>query len=87
MAAEWIPGVPKLAALTLRLSDDKLARLKVMARRRGISVNRLVEEMTTLALVEFDAETRFRARAERGCGRVRRGLGLLAKASRPTVSR
>ncbi|HEY6979679.1 ribbon-helix-helix protein, CopG family [Reyranella sp.] len=76
-----------MAALTLRLSDDKLARLKVMARRRGISVNRLVEEMTTLALVEFDAETRFRARAERGRGKVRRGLRLLAKASRPTGSR
>jgi hypothetical protein len=76
-----------MTALTLRLPDDKHARLKAMARRRGTSVNRLVEEMTTLALAEFDAETRFLIRAERGRGKVRRGLGLLAKAARSPVSR
>lgn len=76
-----------MTALTLRLPDDKHARLKAMARRRGTSVNRLVEEMTTLALAEFDAETRFLIRAERGRSKVRRGLGLLAKASRSSPSR
>lgn len=33
-----------MTALTLRLPDDKHARLKTMARRRGTSVNRLIEE-------------------------------------------
>lgn len=71
-----------MTALTVRLPDDKHARLKTMARRRGTSVNRLIEEMATLTLAEFDAETRFLARAARGRGKTSRGLALLAKASR-----
>lgn len=69
-----------MTALTLRLPDDKHGRLKALARRRGMSVNRLIEEMTTLMLSAFDAETRFAARAARGRSRVRRGLRLLKKA-------
>jgi hypothetical protein len=38
-------------------------------------MNRLVDEWTTRALVQFDAETRFRALAE--SGRPQRGLELL----------
>jgi len=37
----------------------------------------LFEEFSTVALTEFDAETRFRARAERG--ERKRGLELLDK--------
>jgi len=62
-------GDPKMTALTVRLPNDKHARLKTLARRRGTSVNRLIEEMATLTLAEFDAETRFLARAARGRGR------------------
>ena len=76
-----------MAVFVLHLPDDKHARLKAMARRRGTSANRLVEEMTTLALAEFDAETRFLIRAERGRGKVRRRLGILAKASRVSAIR
>jgi hypothetical protein len=36
--------------------------------------------MTTQLLVEFDTETRFRLRAERGSGHATRGLALLEKA-------
>jgi hypothetical protein len=43
-------------------------------------INRLVEEMTTIMLAEFDAETRFKLRAARGAGKAKRGLRLLAKA-------
>jgi hypothetical protein len=32
-------------------------------------------------LAEFDAETRFRLRAERGSGKTERGLALLEKAA------
>jgi hypothetical protein len=71
-----------MTALTLRVPNDKHARLKTMARRRGTSVNRLIEEMATLTLAEFDAETRFLVRSARGRGKVNRGLALLAKASR-----
>jgi predicted transcriptional regulator len=69
-----------MSALTVRLADDKYRRLKALAQTRGTSVNRLFDEMTTLMLAEFDAETRFRLRAERGAGKAERGLELLEKA-------
>ncbi len=70
-----------MTALTLRLPDEKHRRLKSLAERRGVSVNRLMEEMATLMLAEFDAETRFELRAARGIGKEARGLALLDKAS------
>ena len=70
-----------MSALTLRLPDDKHARLRALALSRGTSVNRLLDEVTTLLLAEFDVETRFRLRAERGAGKAERGLCLLDKAA------
>jgi predicted transcriptional regulator len=70
-----------MSALTLRLPDDKHERLRALAQSRGTSVNRLLDEVTTLLLAEYDAETRFRLRAERGAGKVKRGLELLGKAA------
>ena len=69
-----------MTALTVRLSDEKHRRLKALARSRGTPLNRLIDEMTTLMLAEFDAETRFRVRAKRGAGKAKRGLALLEKA-------
>jgi predicted transcriptional regulator len=69
-----------MSALTIRLPDDKHQRLKELSRRRHVSVNRLIDEMTTLMLAEFDAETRFLLRAERGQGKAARGIELLEKA-------
>jgi len=66
-----------MATLTIRLPDDKHARLRQLARQRKISLNKLMEELATIALTEFDAEPRFRARAARGS--VAEGLGLLDK--------
>jgi hypothetical protein len=68
-----------MTALTVRLADDKYRRLKEVAHQRGTSVNRLIDEMATLMLAELDAETRFLIRAERGRGKVARGLELLEK--------
>jgi hypothetical protein len=70
-----------MSALTLRLPDDKHERLRALAQSRGTSVNRLLDEVTTLLLAEFDAETRFRLRAQRGAGKPERGLDLLDKAA------
>ena len=70
-----------MAALTVRLPDEKHMRLKALAKSRGAPLNRLIEEMTTLMLAEFDAETRFRLRAGQGAGKVTRGLALLKKAA------
>ncbi|MBV8045610.1 MAG: hypothetical protein JO171_00530 [Paludibacterium sp.] len=69
-----------MTALTVRLADEKYRRLKALAHARGTSVNRLVDEMATLMLAEFDAETRFQARAMRGEGNIETGLALLDKA-------
>lgn len=69
-----------MTALTVRLPDEKYERLKALARERGTSVNRLVDEMATLMIAEHDAETRFRVRAQNGQGREREGLALLDKA-------
>jgi predicted transcriptional regulator len=66
-----------MATLTIRLPDDKHTRLKELARTRGISVNKLIEELSTLALAEFDAQTRFKAMATKGSSSE--GLRLLAK--------
>jgi predicted DNA-binding protein len=69
-----------MTALTVRLPDEKHKRLKALAKIRGTPINRLIDEMTTLMLAEFDAETRFQLRATRGAGKIRRGLKLLDKA-------
>ena len=71
-----------MSALTLRLPDDKHQRLRALAQSRSTSVNRLIDEMTTLMLVECDAETRFKLRVESGAGKVDCGLALLEKAAK-----
>ncbi|OGA64155.1 MAG: hypothetical protein A3G81_01635 [Betaproteobacteria bacterium RIFCSPLOWO2_12_FULL_65_14] len=70
-----------MAALIIRIPDGKRERLKDLARARKQSVTKLFDEMATVLLAEYDAETRFRARAVRGAGKVKRGLQLLAKAA------
>ena len=69
-----------MSALTIRLPDDKHRRLKELSRYRHTSINRLIDEMTTLMLAEFDAETRFLLRAERGQNKTARGIDPLKKA-------
>jgi len=69
-----------MGTLTIRMPDATHERLKTLARARNVSVNKLVEELSTAALAEFDAETRFLARAARGS--PKRGLALLRKLER-----
>ena len=64
-----------MSTLTIRLPDDTHARMKVLARHRAMSVNKLMEELCTIALTQHDAETRFRALAARGS--VDEGLRIL----------
>ncbi|NOT69545.1 MAG: toxin-antitoxin system HicB family antitoxin [Methylophilaceae bacterium] len=70
-----------MTALTVRLPDEKHRRLKALAKSRGTPLNRLIDEVTTLMLAEYDMETRFRLRAERGMGNTDVGLSLLDKAA------
>jgi len=67
--------------LTVRLPDDEHQRLRAMAESRGTTLNRLIDDMATVMLAEFDAETQFKLRAGRGTGQVERGLALLDKAA------
>lgn len=55
-----------MSTLTIRLPDSTAERLKSLARSRGLSVNKLMEELSAQALAGFDAETRFRAMATQG---------------------
>lgn len=66
-----------MATLTIRLPDDKHNRLKALAQRKKMSINKLIEEISTQTLAEFDSETRFRAFA--AAGNAKRGIELLDK--------
>lgn len=69
-----------MGMLTIRVPDATHERLKQLAKARNVSVNKLIEEFSTAALAEFDAETRFQVRAARG--RTKQGLALLEKLDR-----
>ena len=69
-----------MSTLTIRLPENKHNRLRALARSRGLSVNKLIDELATVALVQHDTESRFRALAAQGS--KKRGLSLLAKVDR-----
>lgn len=66
-----------MSTLTIRIPDDKHARLKALAKQRNVSVNKMIEEFSPVALAEHDTQARFRARAANAD--VTRGLELLDK--------
>ncbi|PHM08075.1 toxin-antitoxin system HicB family antitoxin [Nostoc sp. 'Peltigera malacea cyanobiont' DB3992] len=66
-----------MVTLTICLPDEKHDRLKELAQGKGISVNKLIEELSTIALAEFDASNRFKAIA--ATGNSEEGLRILAK--------
>jgi hypothetical protein len=73
-----------MATLTIRIPDDKHDRIKQLAAARGISVNKLIEELSTIALVEFDTYNRFQAMQV--MGNPERGVALLDKLDALTES-
>jgi hypothetical protein len=62
------------------MPEEKHNRLKILAKQRGISINKLIDELSTVALSEFDAFTRFKIRATKGSPAA--GLALLEKLDR-----
>ena len=66
-----------MSVLTIRLPDAKHSRLKALARSRGVSANKLMEELATVALAQQDVQTCFALRGSRGD--VARGLAVLDK--------
>jgi len=69
-----------MSTLTIRLPETKHARLRHLANSRGVSMNKLIDELATVALAQHDAEVRFRALAAKGS--PKRGLDLLDKLDR-----
>lgn len=69
-----------MSILTIRLPEAKHARLRSLAESRGVSMNKLIDELATVALAQHDAEVRFRTLAAKGS--TARGLTLLDKLDR-----
>jgi HicB family len=66
-----------MSTMTIRIPEDRHERLRQLAKYRGISVNKLVEEFSTIGLAQFDAELRFRSLAARGS--PKRALAIIDK--------
>jgi predicted HicB family RNase H-like nuclease len=66
-----------MPVVTLRIAEEKHARLKQLAASRNTSVNRLLDELATIALVQHDLAVQMRAAAQ--SGNPARGLALLDK--------
>ncbi len=77
-----------MSVITLRLPDDKHERLRRLAEGRGVSVNRLLDELTTMALTQHDVENQFIALQQRSAarGNRKRGLAVLDKLERLDVA-
>lgn len=69
-----------MGKLTIRLPDDKHERLKALAAHKKVSINKLIEELSTQAVAEFDSEVRFRSIA--AGGDIQQGLKILKKLDR-----
>ena len=74
-----------MSTLTIRIPEDKHERLRSLAKTRGLSVNKLMDELATVALAGYDSEIRFRAMAGRGSRKT--GLALLNKLDRAFAKR
>ena len=78
-----------MSTLTIRLPDDTAQRLKALALSRGLSMNKLVEQLSAHALSAWDTENHFRAMA--ATGDVKNALAVLdrldaADAANPKTS-
>ncbi len=55
-----------MATITYRTTDSKRDKLSALACEQKISVNKVIDELVTIALTERDAFHRFTARANKG---------------------
>lgn len=52
-----------MTSFTIRLPDTQHERLKQLASERGVSMNKLFEELSARVIAEHDVEMRVRSRA------------------------
>ena len=55
-----------MATITYRTPDEKRDKLAELASEQAVSVNKVIDELVTIALTERDAYLRFTARANKG---------------------
>ena len=63
-----------MSTLTIRIPDAKYERLKNYAKSKKISLNKLFDEFATVALTQYDTQTKFELIASKG--NKKRGLEL-----------
>lgn len=66
-----------MSAITFRLPDNKHEKLKELAKSQNISLNKLLNELSTIALANYDIQNRFKLRAKKGD--PKKGLDILNK--------
>src|SRR5688572_15302771 len=69
-----------MATMTIRLPDEKQKRLAQLARHLWVGVNKLIDEIATVRMAQFDAEIHFRRLAKKGS--IQQGLKVLEKLDR-----
>jgi predicted transcriptional regulator len=69
-----------MSTLTIRLPDDTAQRLKSLAQSRGLSMNKLVEQLSAHVLAAWDTKNHFSAMA--ATGDVQKALSVLGRLAR-----
>ena len=64
-----------MTKFTIRLPDDTAEQMKALAQSRGLSMNKLIEQLSANALSAWDTENHFRAFA--ATGDVRKALAVI----------
>ncbi|MGK7939607.1 MAG: toxin-antitoxin system HicB family antitoxin [Crocosphaera sp.] len=71
-----------MTTIKINFPEEKHLKLQSLAETKGVSVNQLIQEVTTLLIEEFEVEKRFRKVASQG--NIEEGLQLLDKLDKLT---
>ena len=66
--------------MTIKLGDEQHERLRRLAKSKGMTVKQFLQELSSIVIAQFDAETRFRSVARKG--KPAKGLKVLDKLDR-----
>lgn len=55
-----------MATITYRTTEEKKDKLAILASQQCISVNKMIDELVTIAITEREVYTRFQTRAAMG---------------------
>jgi hypothetical protein len=66
-----------METINIHFSDDTYRKIKELAISKNMTINKLFEEFSNIAIAEYDAETKFKARVAKAS--KKRGLEILNK--------